>query len=898
MNRQLRDYQQEALTNIKLSIGQGVRRIVMMAPTGAGKTLLAAAMVEGAQRKGNRLAFVVPSIQLIDQTVEKFYAEGIRDIGVIQANHEMTDWSKPVQVCSVQTLKSRQAYPEAKIVVIDECHALHAFHQQWLMHPDWQNVPFIGLSATPYTKGLGKYFHSLLIAATTKELIDKGLLSPFTVFACPKADLSDVKVVGGDYVKHQLSGAMQHGTLTADIVRTWKERWGKDKTLVFAVDRAHAETLHFRFMEAGVRSAYQDANTSSADRHEIERGFHDGRYQVVCNVGTLCLDQQTEILTDQGWVGIDGMTYEHRVAAWSEDGTEFAHPLHIVRRHRDVHEKMVSVEGRIHNIRVTGNHRMLWSKSPRGFKISPAESLVGLSGFIPVSGQAAPKVIERPAADANRNRLRRNGLTYKYRTLGMTAAQAIEAEQEHRDHLAQHCALKLPHELSLDECGFIGFWIGDGTRSGGRFMVAQSRRYPKIIAWFDNLVARIGLHITRSVYAPSTKSSNESIRWNFSTGRGGRGQRIVAGLAPIMPYLDKDGSELLWGLNTEQFGAFLHGYWLADGNHGDGNGDGRGKRISGRSLSLFNLLQAIGACRGYRISIKKDNAKHRRAPFYRITWQRLAASRLVRERFKLEDDFRLERVWCVTSTTGNIITRRAGKVAVVGNTTGVDWNVHCLVLARPTKSEILYVQIIGRALRTAPGKERALILDHSDTTQELGFVTDIHHDHLDMGKKKTAKEVADKPRKTLPRACPQCASIQPRLNRTCQQCGFKLPLMSGVVERDGVLVELVPGQVHRNGGKREYSMVEKEDFYAQLLGYAREHDYKHGWAANKYREKFGVWPNRMRHVQPDEPSFEVASWIRSRNIAWSKSKRRKRKPTPSTRRWGGENIPHGPNRGA
>ena len=80
---------------------------------------------------------------------------------------------------------------------------------------------------------------------------------------------------------------MRSGTLTADVVKTWQDRWGRDKTLVFGVDRAHAETLHRRFLESGIRSAYQDALTSSADRKAIERGFADGTYQVVCNIGTL-----------------------------------------------------------------------------------------------------------------------------------------------------------------------------------------------------------------------------------------------------------------------------------------------------------------------------------------------------------------------------------------------------------------------------------------------------------------------------------------------------------------------------------------------------------------------------------------------------------------------------------
>src|ERR1700678_2446177 len=150
-------HQERALTALKQTVAQGVKRIVLQSPTGSGKTKLAAAMVDGAIRKGNRMAFVVPAISLVDQTVEAFYAEGIRNVGVIQANHSMTDWGKPVQVCSIQTLQRRVAYPEAKVVVIDECHVLFQHHKKWMADPEWANVPFIGLSATPWTRGLGKY---------------------------------------------------------------------------------------------------------------------------------------------------------------------------------------------------------------------------------------------------------------------------------------------------------------------------------------------------------------------------------------------------------------------------------------------------------------------------------------------------------------------------------------------------------------------------------------------------------------------------------------------------------------------------------------------------------------------------------------------------------------------
>src|SRR5215510_6346075 len=114
--KQLRPYQEEALQAIRDTVRQGVMRLVCQAPTGSGKTVLAATIVEGALRKGNRLCFVVPKIDLVDQTVEMFYAQGIRDIGVIQADHQLTNWAQPVQVASIQTIRSRGAYPEAQVI--------------------------------------------------------------------------------------------------------------------------------------------------------------------------------------------------------------------------------------------------------------------------------------------------------------------------------------------------------------------------------------------------------------------------------------------------------------------------------------------------------------------------------------------------------------------------------------------------------------------------------------------------------------------------------------------------------------------------------------------------------------------------------------------------------------
>jgi superfamily II DNA or RNA helicase len=86
---------------------------------------------------------------------------------------------------------------------------------------------------------------------------------------------------------------------------------------------------------------------------------------------------------------------------------------------------------------------------------------------------------------------------------------------------------------------------------------------------------------------------------------------------------------------------------------------------------------------------------------------------------------------------------------------GVDWDIRCISLCRPTKSEILLKQLVGRGLRTAPGKDECVILDHSDTTMKLGFVTDIEHYELNDGKER----VNLKTRERLPKPCPKCAML-------------------------------------------------------------------------------------------------------------------------------------------
>jgi DNA repair protein RadD len=379
----------------------------------------------------------------------------------------------------------RRELPPAAIVVIDEAHKWFEFYESWFASPEWQDIPIIGLSATPWAQGLGKYYKRLIIASTTKELIDGGFLAPFRVFAPAHPDLGGVRTLAGDYHEGDLGDAMDRAQLVADIVQTWVERGEGRPTFCFAVNCAHAQHIRDRFEAAGIPAAYMDARTKLDEREDIRRKFHAGEFKVVCNVGVL--------------------------------------------------------------------------------------------------------------------------------------------------------------------------------------------------------------------------------------------------------------------------------------------------------------------------------------------------------------------------------------------TTGIDWDVRCIILARPTKSEMLFVQMIGRGLRRAEGKADCLILDHSDTHSRLGFVTDIAYETLDDGQYEHSIS-SRKSTEVLPKECPACTFLRPAHVHVCPHCGFAPKAQWEGENQNGELVEIT----HARTTAQKLAGVDRKSLYAQLCWIARDRSYKPGWAVHQFKTLAGYWPNRNLHVAPEEPCDMLRSWIRSRQIAYAK----------------------------
>lgn len=728
----LRQYQIEKIAEARALMAQGKKSICLVAPTGAGKTIIAAHIVQSAMAKGKRVLFLAHRRELIDQCAAKLRDLGIWDYNVILSGHPHSrNPDAPVQIASIQTLIRRE-YPSSDLVIIDEAHHIASGQYQTLLkhYPD---AYVLGLTATPERldgKGLDHIFHDLLNVATVPELVDGGfLVAPKCLgpsqdaVAQLKATLAKVKVRGGDYAEDQLGEAMDNPTLVGDIVEHWRE-WGiGQKTIVFAANIEHSKHIVSQFQTAGVAAAHLDGTMSLPEREGILSAWRGTAIDVVSNCQILCLDEKTEILTDSGWVGIDGINPQSRVANWDNGSIFFEEPLDIFKRDRGIDERMFSIHH--HSARVTAGHNILFASGRNQdiWKKRPVESLAGKAYAMPVSGLALPTPIDLPAQSStksNRGRLVA-ALSYHLRkTHGMPSAEARSEAINRVD--TRHSMRYTPVDNLTDEqCRFIGLFHADGTKTplhkgGVEFRFSTSKRQPFIVEAFNRVFDGVDCHRIE-------REKQSTIDWSFSRGTGGGNQKR-AGVFEIEIYLEKGNLDFLWGLNEHQFDAFIYGFWLGDGNHGnDGIYNPSSKTIClfQANPAVLDVIQAVAVCRKYKsyLSYKSNGEKFSIGTLFLS--KKSTHSIASRHSWVEESDYTPERVWCVKTSSGNIITRRNGSVTVMGNCEGFDYpELSCCIMARPTKSVALYLQMAGRVLRTALGKQGAIILDHAGNVIEHG----------------------------------------------------------------------------------------------------------------------------------------------------------------------------------
>ncbi|MDX1558996.1 MAG: DEAD/DEAH box helicase [Marinobacter sp.] len=290
--QELRSYQSEALSRLRQGIRQGAMTQLLMAPTGSGKTTIASAIKQGACAKGKKAFFIVDSLELVDQAAARFTQDGMW-VGVIQADHIMTNYAAPVQVATIQTLRRRWNHMPDELrpdlLIIDEAHVLHQAHEDIIQWCRENGVPVIGLSATPFRKGLGKIFDQLVVTITTADLMGAGYLCRARCYAPNIPDLNGVKTNStGDWDADAVAEVMGETGLMGDVVEQWLKLAEGRQTIVFAANVAHSRALCDRFRQIGINAAHIDGyDTDKAGRTETINAFRRGEIQVLCNVAVL-----------------------------------------------------------------------------------------------------------------------------------------------------------------------------------------------------------------------------------------------------------------------------------------------------------------------------------------------------------------------------------------------------------------------------------------------------------------------------------------------------------------------------------------------------------------------------------------------------------------------------------
>jgi len=256
---ELRDYQYASVDQLRENIRQGVKNQILSASTGAGKTVVASYLLSEALAKGKRAVFVANRIALINQTSDMLDKYGIEH-GVIQSSHpRFQPWQK-IQVASAQTL-ARRSWPEADLIIVDEAHGLD---KTVIDRIHARDCVVIGLTATPFTKGMGKHYDAIVSVTTTNKLIDAGHLVPFRVFAASEPDMTGAKVVAGEWTDNE--AAERSLPIVGDCVAEYlKHALGK-KFIAFGCNVAHCEELQRQFMAAGVQAELYTYRTDDEAR--------------------------------------------------------------------------------------------------------------------------------------------------------------------------------------------------------------------------------------------------------------------------------------------------------------------------------------------------------------------------------------------------------------------------------------------------------------------------------------------------------------------------------------------------------------------------------------------------------------------------------------------------------
>ena len=280
----LRPHQEKAIEMLRDSFRNGHKRVMLAAPCSFGKTRVAAFMLATAANKGIKGVFICDRIKLVQQALDTFDELGI-DCGVIQGDHWRWNPNAMVQIASIQTLARRHNKLEFNFAVVDEAHVLYESQIEYFK--SYSAVHFVGLSATPFAKGLGKWYTDLVVPSTAEELLDLGYLTPVRYYAGASVDVKGLKrralsTGGTDFDPNHVGKRMENDkVLAGDIIKNWVKHGEDSQTIAFCPTIKHSKFMVQMFRDAGISAEHIDGYMDEQERNWLYEAHDRGEFKIL-----------------------------------------------------------------------------------------------------------------------------------------------------------------------------------------------------------------------------------------------------------------------------------------------------------------------------------------------------------------------------------------------------------------------------------------------------------------------------------------------------------------------------------------------------------------------------------------------------------------------------------------
>lgn len=274
----LRDYQENGISEI-YSKWRAKRKIILWAQMGSGKSEMAAYIAQDAMKDNVPVVMIMRGRQLVFNLSKRLDRYKI-DHSIFMAENVRLNKSKLIQICSIDTLISRDQFPFEDrncIVILDEAHKDYES-----VFERYKTQLVLGLTATPFSDM--SMYEGYVQPIEPWELRDQGILVPDKIFCPHVIDTSGIKIVAGDFKRDQVAQLVTQGEIVGNVIGDYIKYGESRPAVCFAVNIEHSKQLRDSFISSGIPAIHCDANSTDEERKLAEEGLINGSIKVLCNV--------------------------------------------------------------------------------------------------------------------------------------------------------------------------------------------------------------------------------------------------------------------------------------------------------------------------------------------------------------------------------------------------------------------------------------------------------------------------------------------------------------------------------------------------------------------------------------------------------------------------------------